>query len=69
MKQAMFLLFCHGRKVGDAELGALQFDQVMQLDAGFLFARVVTVEDGVAADLEFMQVLDRGWIGGWRNSF
>ncbi len=64
MKQAVFLLFGHGRKVGDAEFGALQFNQVMQLDADFLFTRVVTVEDGVAANLEFMQVLDRGWVGG-----
>lgn len=64
VKQAVFLLFGHGRKVGDAEFGALQFNQVMQLDAGFPFARVVTVEDGVAAHLKFMQVFDRGGVGG-----
>ena len=36
----------------------------MQLDAGFHLARVVTVEDGVAAHLEFVQVFDRGGVGG-----
>jgi hypothetical protein len=46
------------RRSGDAELGVLELDQVMQLDAGFLFPGIVAVKDGVTAGLGFVEVFD-----------
>ena len=58
VKQARLLLITHGSQVGNAELGTLIFDQVMQLNAGFLFTCVVAIKDGVAAGLGFVEMLD-----------
>lgn len=60
MKQPVLLMLTHGRHACDAELGAFVFDQVMQLNAGFLLTRVVAVKDGVATNLEFVEVFDGG---------
>ena len=57
-KQPSLLLLTHGRQFGDDDLGVLEFDQVMQLNACLLFARVVTVEDGIAAGLDLVGVCD-----------
>ena len=64
MKQPVLLMLTHGRHAGDAELGTLVFDQVMQLNASFLLAGIVAIKDGIAAYLKFVQVFDGGSV--WR---
>lgn len=50
-EEAGLLSFAHGGQRCDDQLGVLELDQVMQLNAALLVARVVTVENGVAAGL------------------
>ena len=58
-EQTGLLLITHGGHLCDAELRAFCFDEVMQFNAGFSLACVLAIEDGVAAGLGFVEVLDR----------
>ena len=66
-KQPSLLLLTHGRQFGDDDLRVLEFDQVMELNAGFLFARIVTVEDGIAAGLDLVGVCNLLRVGCGRT--
>ena len=57
-EQTGLLLITHGGHLCDAELRAFCFDEVMQFNAGFSLACVLAIEDGVAAGLGFVEVLD-----------
>ena len=63
-EQPRLLSCCHGWQRGDDHLGVLEFDQVMKLNARLLVARVVAVEDGVAAGLDLVGVGDLFRVGG-----